>query len=475
MTRNPFLALLALVLFSSESASGADSPATPRKAAGVTLPPYSRVVLPNGATLVLMEKRDVPLVAFTAVMRGGSIADSPSKEGVAALTAQLLQKGAGKRNALQFAEAVDNVGGRLSSDVDREALLIKGEFLSRDTRLMTELLADILRRPQFPADEFPKVRSRAIDSIRAAKDSDPRSVIPVYAGSFLFGDHPYGKPSEGSETTLAAISREDVLNYYKNNFGGDRLIIAVVGDFDATSLSNTLKSAFGDWKKAPSSLTKPLAKEALKGRRVLLIDKPDATQTYFWIGNVGVSRTDPKLATIDLANTVLGGRFTSLLNTALRIESGLSYGARSQMTRLAQPGAVAISSYTKTESTEKAVDLALDVLTRYKKSGMDAETLASAKSYVLGLFPPTLETGSQLTERLAEIELYGLDRKDVDEYGAAIAAARGEQINSVINSVYPDPENLTFVFVGNAAAMRDAVKKYGPMTEMKISDPRFAP
>lgn len=464
--------LLMLCYASAFEASGATAP---QKSAGVKLPAYSRVVLPNGTTLLLMEKKDVPLVAFSAVTRGGALADPTGKEGVASLTAELLQKGAGKRNALQFAEAIDNVGGTLFANADREAVVIGGEFLARDTRLVTELLADVTRRPLLPPDDLSKVRDRAIDSLRAAKDSDLRSLIPVYASAFVFGDHPYGHPVQGDENTLAKLTREDVLSYYKSNFGSDRLVIAMVGDFNTTELSETLRKAFADWKKAPSSVPKVTAKKPLQGRRVLLVDKPDATQTYFWIGNIGVRRGDPKLPAIDVANTVFGGRFTSLLNTALRIESGLSYGARSLMSRYAEPGAVGMFSYTQTESTGKAVDLAIDVLTRYRKNGMDTETLASAKSYVLGQFPPDLETGSQLAERLTEIELYGLDRKDVDEYGTAISAATGDEIKAIINTVYPDPANLTFVFIGNAGAIRDAVKKYGPITEMKISDPRFAP
>lgn len=468
MKRTLTLAVAALVAASSLAAQ----PAAPT---GVTLPQYSEVALPNGATLLLMEKRDVPLVSFTALIRGGSIADPAGKEGLASLTADLLKKGAGKRNAAQFAEAVDSSGAILNTNATREAVVIQGQFLTRDIDLMTELLSDLLRRPSFPESELLKERDRAVDSLRAAKDADLRSLIGNYANAFLYGDHPYSKPPIGTEATLSKLTRADVQSYYRNNFGGDRLILAVAGDFDAAALGGKLRAALGDWPKAAAPLPTVNAFSAAKGRRVLLVDKPDATQTYFWIGNVGVSRGDKETAAIDLANTVFGGRFTSLLNTALRIESGLTYGARSAMGRYAQPGPVGISSYTKTESTGEAVDLALKVLARYHETGMDDATLASAKSYVLGQFPPDLETASQLAARLAEIELYGLDRSDVDAYGKNISAATRADITRTIARVYPKAENLTFVFIGQADAIRDTVKKYGPVTEMKITDPSFTP
>jgi zinc protease len=447
----------------------------PAIAQGLKLPEYRRVALSNGATLLLMERHDVPLVAFNAIVRGGAVADPDGKEGSAALTTELLRRGAGKRNAAQLAEAIDAVGGEVATSAGREAITVSGEFMSRDTDLAVELLSDMLRRPTFPADEFTKTRDRAVDSLKAAKDSDPRALIGIYAAAYLFQGHPYGKAPEGSEQSLAKLTRDDVQSFYRGHFGGDRLVLAVVGDFDSKQMESKLRRAFGDWAKAPSALPKIDARPATQGRRVLLVDKPDATQTYFWIGNVGVRRADADLAAIDLANTVFGGRFTSLLNTALRIESGLTYGARSALARYTQPGSVGITSFTRTEDTGKAVDMALEVMTKYQKDAMNAQTLASAKSYVLGQFPPDIETADQLANRIAEIEFYGLDRNDVDRYGVAINAATEADMRRIIGRIYPDPKNLTFVFIGNAAAIREALKKYGPVTEMKISDPRFAP
>jgi len=447
---------------------------TTMTATGVELPPFTELTLPNGGKVLLMEKHDVPLIAFATRLRGGALGDPAGKEGVASLTASLIEKGAGKRNAAEFAEAIDQVGGNLSVASVRESIIVSGNFMARDQDLMIGLLSDLLRRPLFPADEFEKVRDRSIDFIAAAKDSDLRGLIPTYFNAFLFEGNPYGRPVGGSESTLAGLKLEDVRNYYNSQFGGDRLTLALVGDFDAKQMASKIRSSFGDWKKAPSAAPKPVRMKPATGRRVLLVDKPDATQTYFWIGNVGIARNDPDRVAIDLANTAFGGRFTSMLNTELRIKSGLSYGASSQLGRETEPGAAAIASYTKTESTEKAVDLALDVLKRFRSNPLDKDTVASIKSYVLGQFPPRLETSQQLAGRLAEIAFYGLDRSDVDKYAQQVSGATSESLKRIVDRVYADPSNLTFVFIGNAGAIRDTVKKYGNVTEIKITDPRFS-
>jgi zinc protease len=458
-------------------AAGAESSVTPTLEVGsVRLPAYRTLTLDNGARLLLAEKHDVPLVAFTAYLAGGSLADPPGKAGVAAVLAEALQKGAGARSAAEFAAAVDGAGATLSVSPGREAILASGEFMVQDADLMVELLADLLRRPALARDEIIKVRDRAIESIASAKDADPSALIGAYGDAFLFGDHPYGRPPGGDEASIAAITPADVNAYYDAQFGGDRLTLAVVGDFQADALAARLQSALGDWPRASSAV--PAATEAMvavKGRRVLLVDKPGSTQTYFWLGNVGVSRTDPDKAAIDLANTVLGGRFTSILNKALRVDSGLTYGVWSSLERLAQPGSVAISSYTDAESTKKAIDMAIDLLGKYRRDGMDAKTADSAKAYVLGQFPLDLETDGQLARRLGEIAFYQLGDDDVNGYGDAIAGATGPQIDATIARVFPDPADLVVVLVGDAGTIRDLATGYGKVTEMAITDPSFAP
>jgi predicted Zn-dependent peptidase len=445
----------------------------PASASAIHLPPSREVRFRNGALVILAEKHDVPLIAFYALLRGGGLEDPIGKEGVAGLAGELLRKGAGKRNAQDIAALVDGLGATLGTGAGLEASYLYGEFMARDQAVMVDLLADILRRPTFPAEEFDKLKAQSIDALTAAKD-DPRNVIGDYASAFFYEEHPYGRPVDGDEATLQGLSRQDVLDFYRANYGGDRLILSVVGDFSAAALEAKLRAKFADWDKAPSAVPAVPAPARASGRHVLLVDKPDATQTYFWIGNLGATRTDPDRVPLDVANTAYGGRYTSILNTALRIKGGLTYGARWLAPRYTQPGTVAIYSYTKTETTVKATDVALETLSQVRRAGIDSLTLASAKTYIQGQFPPRLETEDQISGAFADVAFHGLTREEWEGYSSKVAATRSEDVTRVIHRVYPPLEDLTFVFVGNAAKIRAAVKKYGPLKEVKITEPMLS-
>ncbi len=442
-------------------------------AAGVTLPETTRVVLDNGAVLIVNEKRDVPLVGIEVLIRGGSVRDPADKPGTASLLAGLLERGAGDRDAAAFAEAIESVGGELRASAELEAIRIRGEFLSRDLELALGLLRDMLLAPSLDAGELDTLRERQANLLRAAKDSDPGQLMPVYAAGFLFEDHPYGTPLYGSESSLATISHEDVLAFHANEVGADRLIIAVSGNIDAAAVTATLSDAFAGMRPAAASIEPLRPARRASTRRVLLIDKPGATQSYFWIGNVGVAVDDPRRADIDIANTVFGGRFTSMLNTALRVESGLTYGARSLLVRPSARGSVGISSFTRTGSTTDAIELALNVLYRLREYGLDDAALESAQNYVLGDFPPRLETARQLAAQFAMLELYGLDTAFIDDYAEAIGAVTLESVDAAIDDVYPADDALVFVILGDAEAIRDQVSRYGALSELSISEPVF--
>lgn len=459
---------------SAAVAPAAQSAAAPAGAPKVVLPTVRDVRLPNGTRLILAEKHDVPLIAFDGFLRGGGVTDPPGKEGIASLTAEMLRKGAGRRSARQIADAEDGVGASLASGAGMETAYISGQFMARDEALMLDLLRSILREPTFPDSEFTKLRDQTVEALRAQKD-EPLAMLTQYASAFFYAEHPYGRPVSGDEATVASLTRADVLESYRANYGGDRLILAMVGDFDARAMEGKLKSAFGDWGRAakPAPVIPPPARRS--GRRVLLVDKPDAAQSYFWIGNLGVSRTDPDRVPLDVVNTAFGGRFTSMLNTALRIKSGLTYGARSRMSRLSLPGTVAIVSYTKLESTQKAIDLALETLDKLHLAGLNEATLGSATRYIAGQYPAGFETGGQIAGALVELASYGLPPTEVTEYPARVALVRRpEALKTLIERVYPSGKDLTIVVVGNAKVLRPVLQRYGTVVETSMEKPLLA-
>lgn len=463
-------ALGALVASSAVVCGAAPAPAATEEMRGVSLPPTREVRLPNGAIVVLAEKRDVPMISFQAWVRGGSLTDPPGKEGVASLAADLLRKGAGRRSAGEIASAADGVGGYFATGGGLQASWVSGEFMARDQALMLELLADVLLRPTFPDSEFQKLKEQTIESFSAAKDNPP-SVIGQYGAALVFGDHPYGRPATGDEATVQTITREDVLRSYRDQFGGDRLILVLVGDFDARSMEGALRRTYGNWPKAKAALPVVSAPRREAGRRVLLIDKPDALQTYFWIGNVGVARTDPDRDAIDVGNTGFGGSYTSALNTELRIKSGLTYGARSYFAMHAKAGSFAMTSFTKTDSTKRAIDLALQTYRAFRSNGPDARLFAATKQYIQGQYPPEIETSDQIAGRLAELAFYGLPREEITGYMGRIAAVTPEDVRRASARAFPPPEDLTMVLIGNAAKIRTVARSYGEVSETPITTP----
>jgi zinc protease len=453
------------------AATAADAGTAP----GVKVPVNTRFVLPNGLIIVLVPKKDVPLIAFSGFVRGGSLADPAGKPGVASLVAGLLDRGAGKRSAYEFADAVEGVGGSFNAGAGAESISVSGQFLARDRALMIELLSDALIRPHFDAQEFSNYRDREIEFIKSAKDSDPSQLLGIYGRAALFGSHPYGRPQGGSERTLAAITQGDVVGYHAATFGADRATLVFAGDLDAKWMKQALITAFSGWAKSQAAPVALKSAARVSGRRVLLVDSPGAVQTYFWLGNVGVDRHYNGRPALDLVNTLYGGRFTSILNTELRIKSGLSYGANSSFTRGSVPGEFSIRSFTQTDNTGKALDLALETLERLKHGALAPEMLESSRAYVLGQYPLRLETASNWATALSDLEFYGLGKDYIEGYGPALAKVDLAETAAVTADAFPRPADLVIVLIGDAAKIRETAAKYGPVTEMKLEQPDFTP
>ena len=226
--------------------------------------------------------------------------------------------------------------------------------------------------------------------------------------------------------------------------------MAVVGDFDAAEMAKQLAAVFGAW---PAKAAPPVAvadAPEVKGRRLLLVDKPDSTQTYFRIGNVGIARSNPDRVPIEIVNTLFGGRFTSMINTELRIKSGLTYGANSGFAEWKAKGPFFVNSYTGNATTEKALDMTLDVLKRLREKGISDDDLKSAKAYLKGQFPPDIETSDQLAGVLSELVFNGLDEREINTYYAKIDAVTMADVNRVIKQYFP-LDNLVIVLVGKAS------------------------
>jgi predicted Zn-dependent peptidase len=442
----------------------------------VRLPPYTRQVLPNGAVLDVMPRKDVPLVTVRVTFKGGAEAEPIEFPGLANVTAEAIHRGTTKRTDEQFANELDSLGAIFNSTADLQSVNITAEFLSKDLAEGLDLVMDAILHPTFRQEEMKKVVAQYVDSAKSLKDN-PDAAAWEYYRSFYFGaSHPYGRPAD--ELTYANITRKQLVDFHKRMFVGRNMIVAVAGDFNPEKATKILAAAFGSvpegeaytWKQAPATQA--------RRTKIAVINKPDATQTQFLIGQPGIGRNHPDRIPLWVVNTIFGGRFTSILNDELRVNSGLTYGASSRLEQTHLPGRITIASFTKTETTGKAVDLALTLLKRLREKGLTADQLSSAKQYLKGTYPAErLETPDQLVNILSEIELHDLNRGEVDDLFSRIDAVTLERANQVINKYYGS-NNLTFLLLGNAGKFKDELKKYGnDVVEVPISRPglRVAP
>jgi zinc protease len=433
---------------------------------------YKHVELPNGLTLLLLEKHDLPMISIEVGLRSGSVADPAGKEGIASLSASLLRKGTTTRNSEQVSADLDFIGMQYSAQVDQDATRVSADFLKKDLDAALSLLADVLLHPSFPDAEVKKHIAQQQDAIRASKD-EPRQVIQLYFMKFLYGDHPYARPSEGDERSLAAISREDIAAFYRSHYTPGNTVVAVAGDFDSDAMQSKITRAFGTWTgPAPAAVPLPALKP-VSGKRLLLVDKPDATQTYFIIGNMGIASTNPDRGYIDVVNTLFGGRFTSLFNTELRIKSGYSYGAFSFFNEMRAPGPFAMLTFTKNATTEPAIDKSLEVLDRLHKQGFTADDVVSAKTYINGTLPPRFETTPQLARTLTALELSGITRDQFNQNLIKQQGTTADDARRIIDTYFPS-QDYVMVLIGKGSEIQKIASKYAPnVTTKKISDPGF--
>jgi zinc protease len=441
----------------------------------VPVPEHQSTILANGLKLILIPRHDIPLVAFNLLLRGGAQLDPVGRDGTAALAADLLTHGAGSRDAHAFVDAVEGAGGNLQAGARGEAIQVQGQFLARDSHLMLELLADAVLRPHFDAAEFSKLRSRRIEELKAAKDSSPQALLGSYGRALLFAGHPYGRAVGGDESSLARITREDVTHFYSAQSGADRATLVIAGDIDVEQIGKDVAAIFGAWRRSAQPLAVLTAPARVTGRRVLLVDAPGAAQTYFWLGNVGVPRRYPARAALNMANMAFGGSLGSMLNQELRVKAGLTYDADSRFVRGAVAGEFAISSFTQTANTARAVDLALTTLGRLKKDGLGADAIDSARHYLLGQYPLAFETPGDWAIALGDLDLYGLPESYIAQFGTDLVKVDAADIRTLIDTAFPSPDNLDIVLIGDATLIGDAAAKLGPVTKISLSAPEYLP
>ncbi|MBK9098810.1 MAG: insulinase family protein [bacterium] len=436
------------------------------------LPEYETITLDNGLTVYLMEKKDVPLISFSAVFDGGVIKDGGTS-GIASFTAEALRFGTASYTKSQIDSIFNFYGSSVSTYANADYSGLYTQFIKDNTETLFPLINEIIISPSYPKEEIEKRKQRWIAELDQAKES-PRSVIGSYFNKHIFGDSPYGNPVNGTKSGISNITVEGIQEFYKTNYRPESSAIAVVGDFNSAEMKKMIMDYFGGWKNnSPKKLSDlRVVNTPFESSAVYLINKSNSAETTFLIGSYGITMSNEDQTQLDVINTILGGRFTSWLNDELRVNAGLTYGARSRFAKYKNTGTFYISTFTQTKNTEAAIDLALKTYNRLFEKGIDEETLLSAKNYVKGQFPPDYETAGSLAGFLVQKYIYGLEDSYINNFENEVNGLTVARANELIKKYFPK-DNLQFVLIGKADEIRNVAAKYGKLIEKNIEEDSF--
>lgn len=429
-----------------------------RSAAGAPPVAVERWTMPNGLVVLLVERHTIPAVEAHLVIKTGAVADPSGREGLAALTADLLTKGTATRSAVEIAEAIDFIGGSLTAQAADDFSSLTLTTLKKDLPTALGVTADVLLHPAFPAAEVERQRRDTLSGIQAAKD-DPEDVAEKAFAPLVFGPHPYRHPVEGLDTTVPLLTREEVVAFHRTYYRPNNAILALVGDLGSREARRAVKAALGGWEKKPlPPLLVPPAPPVAE-KTVSLIEK-DLTQATIVLGHLGIARNDPDFYPVTVMNYILGGGgFASRLMTTIRDNRGLVYGISSGFDAKRFPGSFSVSLQTKTASADEAIGAALDEIRRIREEGVADAELRAAQDYLAGSFPLRLDTNAKLARLLAAVEFYGLGPGYFEDYPRAIRAVTLDDVRRVA-AAHLDPERYVLVVVGKTREL--ALAKTAP-------------
>ena len=426
----------------------------------IKLPEIKKEILDNGLKVIVIEHHELPVVAFRLILKSGSTYDPSGKAGLADLTAGLLRKGTQTKDATKISEEIDFVGGTLGAGADWDATFATCRVLNKYFDTGLGLLADIILNPTFKEDEIERLRRQIIAGIMQQKDDDS-SVAEENFRKFVFGEHPYGRPREGTEESVSGIKREDIISFHKTYYAPNNAILAVVGDVKTSEVLKKVKSKFGSWEKRELATPNLAQPPQIKGRQILLVDKPDLTQSYIAIGHFGIDRKSLDYFPVRVMNYILGGGgFASRLTDEVRAKRGLTYGIYSNFDSYRLKGAFGVSTFTRVDSTLGAIQAILDQLKKIRTEKVSDKELSETKSFYSGYYPLQFETPEQIATQILNVELYDLGEDYIMNFRKNISAVTADDILRVAQE-YLDPDNIKLVVVSKADQVKTGLESLG--------------
>ncbi len=422
-------------------------------------PTTLRFQLSNGIDVVAVRRQVAPIVGLNLVLRTGADHDGADRAGLASLTAEMMDEGAATRSSLEIAEALEHLGADLFLGAGRDGSQLTLQVPTQEFGAALAIAADVVLRPRLDVADWERVVHDRVTSLAQRRDQ-PEAVADLVAALTLYGPHhPYGRPVDGFERTVRALTLADVGRFHDLFWRPNNALISVAGDFDPASLRDDLERALGEWKPGPiptSPPTPPLP--ALD--RLVMVDRPAAPQSVVRVIGPGSSRHAPDRPGLSMLNVVLGGSFTSRLNFTLREKKGYTYGAGSSFSTYRRPSAFAARSSVFTQVTAPAVTDFLTEIGRMRTDDIEPQEITKARASLLGRTAEALSTSAGTAATFAEVGLYELPIDEPARFIEAVAATDATAIRALAVR-YLDPDKLGIVIVGDRAVIEPELRAIG--------------
>ena len=421
------------------------------------LPKVQVQQLSNGLELAVVEMHEVPVVDVTLLVRAGAARDPGDLPGLATFVANMLDEGAGTRDALALADEAQYLGATLSSGSDFENAFVNLHCTKPRLGAALDLMADVVLRPAFADSEIARQRELRRTALVQLRDQATQ-IAPIAFNAIVMGEaHPYGRPLNGDDGSVARLDRDRVTGFHGTYYRPNNARLLVVGDVTPAEANSLAESRFGAWKAGDVPAPPAPAAPAPEPRTFYLVDKPGAAQSVIRIGQPGVARNTPDYFPLRVLNTILGGTFTSRLNQNLRETHGYTYGARSQFDMRRLPGTFVATASVATAKTDSSLIEFFKELRAIRDQAVPQAELDKAKAYLaLGLpgeFEATADAAGQFVELLAN----DLPLDEYDTFMDRIQKVTADDVQRVART-YIDPGRFAVVVVGDRAAIEAGIK-----------------
>jgi zinc protease len=445
---------------------------SPHPPVAIELPKINELKLSNGLRVYVVKNDRLPVVALSLAVRAGRMHEPRARLGVSELTADMLVKGTKRHDAAQLAKAIDLAGGTIAADSTFEATLVSCSVLSRNANTCLELVPEMITQPTFPDTELTKMREVLAGTIRHRLD-DAGTIASAHAQNLLWGqDHVRGWVN--SESSIAAIRRDDVVAWHRAWFVPGNALLVVTGDVDLKKLKGDLERTFGAWRTGPIPPPPSYPEPGLSGSRIRLVDKPGQVQAHIRIAQFGIKHDDPRFFDTLVWNYTLGGGPGSRLVTALRGE-GLTNAASSSFDRNIDRGSFVASTVTRGSDAVAAAKRVLGEIAKMAKDGPTKEEIGAAIVAIAGGYAMRFQSATDIGAALVGAELHGYGWEYLTNFPVAVGNVGVADAKQVASEIL-DPKAYVMVLVGDAKDLEPQLQKEGWRYEkVAFTDPITAP